>query len=165
MKTLSVLTFIALVVVSNWLTARYGLVYGIATAGTVTAGLVLLVRDWVHEAGGLRWVFGSIAAGAGLSAAMAGPALGLASGVAFAVSELADLAIYTPLRRSGRLRAAAVSNAIGSVVDSVLFLWLAGFPLWPAAGGQVAVKWTVSVAIPLLAWVVGRAVLRHTVRA
>lgn len=165
MRALSIAAFVGCVVTSNWLTARYGLVFGFVAAGTFTAGLVLLVRDWVHETAGRWWVLGCVAAGAALSVLMSSPALALASGVAFAVSELADFAVYAPLRRSGRMRAAAVSNAVGSVVDSVLFLWLAGFPLWPAIAGQVGVKWTVSIAVPLLVWVVARALLRHPERA
>jgi len=163
MKAVSVLAFIGLVVASNWLTARYGLVLDLVTAGTFTAGLVLLVRDWVHETAGVRWVFVAIAAGAALSFVMASPRLALASAVAFTLAELADLAVYAPLRESGRKRAAAVSNIAGAAVDSLLFLTLAGFPLWPAVAGQVGVKWAVSV-LPLLAWVVGRALLRHPVR-
>jgi uncharacterized PurR-regulated membrane protein YhhQ (DUF165 family) len=156
--------FIGLVVASNWLTAEYGLVAGIVTAGTFTAGLVLAARDAVRETAGLWASLACIAIGVALSAVMAGPALALASGVAFAVSELADTAVYEPLRKQSRTRALAWSNAVGSVVDSLLFLTLAGFPIWPAIVGQVGVKWAVAVALPLTAVGVARAVLRHRLR-
>jgi hypothetical protein len=156
--------FVGLVVASNWLTARYGLVFGFVTAGTFTAGLVLAARDAVRETAGVWASLGCIAAGVAVSAFMSTPQLALASGAAFALSELADTAVYEPLRRRSRTRALAWSNLVGSVVDSVLFLTLAGFPLWPAVVGQVAVKWAVCVALPLLAIGGARAVLRNRLR-
>jgi queuosine precursor transporter len=104
---------------------------------------------------------GCIAAGVGVSAIMAGPALALASGAAFALSELADTAIYEPLRNRGRVRALAWSNLVGSVVDSIAFLAIAGFPIWPAVIGQVGVKWVMAVGLPLLAVRLVCAVRRH----
>lgn len=167
--------FISLVVASNWLTARYGLVGGVVAAGTFTAGLVLAARDAVRETAGTTWVFACITVGAALSALMTfaagtlpgGPSpmrLAMASGVAFGLSEIADHYVYEPLRTNGKSRALAASNAVGSVVDSALFLALAGFPLWPALAGQIGVKWAVAVALPLLALGVGRAVFRHGFR-
>ena len=156
--------FIALVVASNWLTARFGLVGGLVAAGTFTAGLVLAARDAVRETAGIWASLACIAAGVAASAFMAGPALALASGAAFALSELADTAIYEPLRKRSKLRALAWSNLVGAVVDSVLFLTLAGFPLWPALGGQIAVKWVMSVGLPLLVLGGARAVFRDRFR-
>lgn len=161
---LAAATFIGLVAASNWLTAKYGLIGGFVTAGTFTAGLVLAARDAVRETAGVWASLACIAAGVAVSAFMASPALALASGAAFAVSELADTAVYEPLRRRSRTRALAWSNLIGSVVDSIVFLTLAGFPLWPAILSQVAVKWAVCVALPLLAIGGARAVLRNRVR-
>lgn len=161
---LAAATFIGLVAASNWLTAKYGLIGGFVTAGTFTAGLVLAARDAVRETAGVWASLACIAAGVAVSAFMASPALALASGAAFAVSELADTAVYEPLRRRSRTRALAWSNLIGSVVDSIVFLTLAGFPLWPAILSQIAVKWAVCVALPLLAIGGARAVLRNRVR-
>jgi len=161
----SAVAFVVLVVASNWLTAKFGLVAGFVAAGTFTAGLVLAARDAVREVAGLWASLGCVVIGAGLSAFMATPALALASGVAFALSEVADTAIYEPLRRGGRVRALAWSNVAGSVIDSLLFLAVAGFPIWPAVAGQVAVKWAVCVVLPLLAIGGVRAVLRYRVRA
>jgi queuosine precursor transporter len=162
---LSAVTFVALVVASNWLTAEYGLIGGLVTAGTFTAGLVLAARDAVRETAGMWAALGCVAAGATLSVFMSSPALALASGLAFGLSEIVDTAVYEPLRSKGKTRALAWSNLVGSVVDSVLFLTIAGFPLWPAVAGQVAVKWAVCVVLPLLAIGGVRAVLRNRVRA
>lgn len=157
-------TFIALVVASNWLTAQYGLVAGLVTAGTFTAGIALACRDAVRETAGLFAALGCVVVGAGLSYWLAGPALALASGAAFLLAELFDTAVYEPLRRRGRARAVAASQVVGAVVDSVVFLALAGFPLWPAAGTQTVVKWLV-VLVPLaLIKGVQYAVLRNRLR-
>jgi hypothetical protein len=99
LATLAAVAFIGLVVASNWLTAEYGLIGGFVTAGTFTAGLVLAARDAVRETAGIWASLACIAAGVAISAVMAGPALALASGAAFALSELVDTAVYEPLRR------------------------------------------------------------------
>jgi uncharacterized PurR-regulated membrane protein YhhQ (DUF165 family) len=155
---LAAAAFVSLVVASNWLTAEYGLIGGFVTAGTFTAGLVLAARDAVRETAGIWASLACIAAGVAISAVMAGPVLALASGAAFALSEVADAAVYEPLRRRGKVRALAWSNAVGSVVDSFAFLMIAGFPLWPAVAGQVGVKWVMAVGLPLIAVGVARAV-------
>lgn len=165
---LACVAFLGLVVAANVLTARYGLVpvgLGLmATAGTWAAGLVLVARDLVHDALGRLAVLGCIAAGAAVSAALAEPRLAGASAVAFAVSEVADLAVYEPLRRRGWVRAVVASNVVGAVVDTVLFLALAGFPIWAAMPGQLLAK-TTATAVVVIPVGVSRAVLRHRLRA
>jgi uncharacterized PurR-regulated membrane protein YhhQ (DUF165 family) len=167
MRTLSVAAFLGLAVAANVLTAEFGLIpvgLGlVTTAGTWAAGLVLLARDWVHDTAG-RWaVLGCIAAGAALSAALTNPALAVASAAAFAVSELADLAVYTPLRKHGWAKAAVASNLVGSVVDTLLFLTLAGFPIWQAMPGQMFAKTTATVMV-VAGVVIARAVRSNGIR-
>ena len=163
----AVSVFAACVAAANWLTSRYGFVpvgLGLsATAGTYAAGLCLLARDWVHDSAGRAAVLAAIGAGGAASAVMAGPRLALASAAAFVLSELADLLVYQPLRRRGWIRAVIASNAVGAPVDTVLFLSLAGFPVWVAVPGQLLAKAT-ATAIPLLIVVGVRALLRHRLR-
>lgn len=162
MKSLAAVVFVGLVVAANWLTSKYGLVLDLVTAGTFAAGMVLLVRDWLEEAAGRWWVVACIAAGALVSVWMSTPRLALASGAAFAVSELVDFAVYTPLRKRSLAGSMALSNTVGAVVDSLLFLGLAGFPL---AGWLTQSGVKVAVTLPFIALVVvGRALLRHSVR-
>ncbi|MDG4795073.1 VUT family protein [Micromonospora sp. WMMD1082] len=155
------------VMTANWLTSTYELVpvgFGMtAAAGTAAAGYTLLARDWVHEVVGRRAVLACIAAGAVLSAVLAAPALALASAAAFAVSELADLLVYQPLRRRGFLLAVLASNAVGAPLDTVVFLTLAGFPVWSALPGQMWVKAWVTL-IPVAAVLAAHALLRHRLR-
>jgi uncharacterized PurR-regulated membrane protein YhhQ (DUF165 family) len=169
-RTGAALAYIACVVAANWATAHYGLVpvgWGqMVTAGTFAAGLSFVARDALQDAAGRRWVLAAIVAGAALSALLSPIQLAVASGATFLVSESTDMAVYTPLRRRGhRLAGWLTSNIVGSLIDTALFLWLAGFPL---AGfpGQAAVKITVGVVTPLLvAGLIGarRAVLRDSV--
>lgn len=159
--------YIGSIVGANWAIAQFGVVapLGIAApAGVFFAGLALSLRDALHEAGGRRWVLAGILAGAALSAWLSGP-LALASGAAFLVSEAADLAVYEPLRRRSWAAALALSNTVGAVVDSALFLLLA-FGSLDFLGGQVF--WKVAMVLPsLLAgatlrrWAAGRAEVAH----
>lgn len=146
------LTLLSTLVAANALTASLGLIAVgplQVTAGTLVAGFALLARDWVQEAGGRRWVLAAVVAGAALSAALS-PALALASGVAFLVAELADWAVYSRLRESSWTWAALASNAVGAVLDSMIFLAIAGFPL-SGTWGQVAVKVALTGVIVLAA--------------
>lgn len=158
------------VVVANAATTYWGLVpagFGLmVTAGTWAAGLTLALRDLLHDAGGLRWVFAAIAAGAALSWLLADGRIAVASAAAFLLAELLDLAVYAPLRERRWRTAVFVSNAVGAVVDTFVFLTIAGFPLTASTvGGQLLVKalW-VSVGFLLLAEVVRRAVSRERVQ-
>lgn len=148
--TLSTL-FIGCILAANYVTTRYGMVpvgFGlIATAGTYFAGLSFVIRDSLHDAAGKRWTLAVIAAGAALSFLVADPRIALASAVAFGLSETADLAVYAPLRRRGYIRAAVASNIVGSVVDTIVFLTIAGFPLMAALPGQLVGKLAVTAVV------------------
>lgn len=150
-KAAAVVPFILCIIAANWLTASFGLIpvgFGlVATAGTYAAGLTFVFRDVIHEAGG-RWLaVTAIATGAVLSWFVASPALAVASGVTFLVAELADLAVYVPLRERGLLMAVLVSNIVGFTLDTFLFLYLAGFPITPqVVAGQLVAKATMTAA-------------------
>jgi uncharacterized PurR-regulated membrane protein YhhQ (DUF165 family) len=146
---------LATVVLANITTSRFGLIpagFGLLVpAGTYAAGAALAVRDWLDRVGGLRWVLPTLTAGCVLSAVLATPALAVASAAAFALSELADLAGWRALRRRSLVAAVAVSNAVGAVVDTLVFLPLSGLPVTPAAiGGQLLVKGIYMTAAALL---------------
>ena len=94
----------------------------------------------------------AIAVGSAISALLAPPALVIASAAAFLLSEMADLAVYTPLQRRGLVLAVVASSAVGLVVDSVVFLSLAFGSLDYLAGQIVGKAWMVVLSIPLIAW-------------
>lgn len=155
------------VAAANWATSTLGLVpagFGLlVTAGTYAAGLALGLRDVLHEAGGVRWVFAAIGGGVVLSLLLGDGRIALASAVAFLLAELFDLAVYAPLRKRAWRTAVAASNAVGAVVDTFVFLLIAGFPITAGlVGGQLLVKavW-VTAGFLLIAEGVRRAVFRH----
>lgn len=167
-RALAVLAYLFTIVAANWLTARYGFVpvgFGLAaTAGTYAAGAAFVARDAVQDTAGRAVTLVVLAVGGVLSWFLATPALAIASTAAFAVSELADMAVYTPLRKRGYVRAALASNVVGSVIDTLLFLWLAGFGLaLTVVGGQLVGKLWITVLV--VGVVIGRALLRNRLRA
>lgn len=123
-----------------------------APSGVLMIGLALVLRDLVQRRLGIGWSFAAIVAGTALSALIAPPALVIASAAAFLISEVADLAVYTPLQRRGLIVAVVASSAVGLLVDSVVFLMLAFGSLNYLSGQIVGKAWMVLLAIPLIAW-------------
>lgn len=142
------------ILAANYVTTHFGMVpvgFGLmATAGTYFAGLTFVLRDLLQDVLGKKWVLGLILAGAGLSFLVADPFVAAASAVAFLLSEIADFAVYTPLRASGYIRAAVASNVVGSLIDTVVFLNIAGFPLEEALPGQMVGKLVLTAAAVVL---------------
>jgi queuosine precursor transporter len=152
-RFLPLIAYIATIFAANWAIVTFGLVpvgFGLmAPAGVYFAGLAFTFRDLTQDSLGRRWTYGAILIGAALSGLLSGP-LALASGVAFLVSETADLLVYTPLRRRHWLGAVAASNTVGLVIDSALFLWLAFGSLDFLIGQIVGKLWVTGVAVIIL---------------
>ena len=131
-----VLANIAIVVV-GMVPVGFGLV---APAGVYVVGLSFYLRDLVQDRHGRRAAVLAIVVGAALSALLS-PSLALASGTAFLLSELLDMAVYTPLRQRNLYAAVLASNTVGLVIDSVVFLFLAFGSLDYLAGQVVGKAW------------------------
>ncbi|OKI19295.1 VUT family protein [Streptomyces sp. CB03911] len=148
---------------ANVVTARYGMLsIGLgmhATAGTLFAGAALMLRNILQDIWGRAFVLLAIAAGAALSFTMS-PALAMASAVAFVVAELADMSVYTPLRKRGWARAVLPASLVGALADTVVFLTLAGFPVAANLPGQMVGKY-VATAVPVAVVLTIRAVRRR----
>ncbi len=125
-----------------------------APSGVLAIGLGFTLRDLVQRRLGAGWTIIGIVAGAVLSAWLS-PALALASGVAFLFSELADLVVYTPLQRRNLIAAVLASNLVGLVVDSILFLSLAGIPMIFLPGQIIGKLWMTVLALPVI-WLMRR---------
>jgi queuosine precursor transporter len=151
--------YVGTVFAANWAITTLGFVpvgFGLlAPAGVYFAGLAFTLRDLTHETLGRGAVLIAILIGAVLSMLIS-PALGFASGAAFLFSELADFAVYEPLRHKHWLGAVALSNTVGLAVDSALFLWLA-FGSLTFLPGQIVGKATMTVLAVIALWVGKRA--------
>lgn len=148
--------YIATIFAANFAISAFGFVsvgFGLtAPAGVYFAGLAFSLRDALQETLGRRWVVAAIIAGAALSATLSAQ-LALASGLAFLFSELADFAVYSPLRQRHWLGAVVASNTVGVIVDSALFLWLAFSSLEFLPGHVVGKLWmTALTAVLMLTW-------------
>jgi uncharacterized PurR-regulated membrane protein YhhQ (DUF165 family) len=123
-----------------------------APSGVMMVGVALVLRDLVQRRLGAVMSALAILCGTALSVVLASPSLVLASGVAFLLSEFADLAVYTPLARRRLVVAVVASSVVGLVVDSIVFLWLAFGSLDFLLGQVVGKGWMVLLSIPFVAW-------------
>lgn len=159
---ISAFLYIGCILAANVLAARY--IVPLPLGLTVPAGVfaiapVFSLRDAVHERFGRKGAYVLIAIATGLSwgwAFVSGDGLlsrvTLASVIAFAFNEILDTEIYYKLRNRSRLLAIIGSNAISSLVDSVLFIWVAFGPLLPLMIGQYIVKMVLAALVGL--WIV-----------
>lgn len=92
---------------------------------TIVTGLVLVVRDFAQREMGHR-VLIAMAVALAWSVYYAGPELALASGLAFAIAEMVDWALFTftRFRLSTRI---FLSSLIAAPLDSLIFLYGAEF--------------------------------------
>jgi uncharacterized PurR-regulated membrane protein YhhQ (DUF165 family) len=154
-KVVAALGYLACIVGANWAIERYGFVsvgFGLtAPAGVWFAGLAFSMRDAVQRTSGRYAVVALVIIGAGLSTFIS-PAFALASGVAFLVSELADMSVYTPLYRRHPFAAVTLSNTVGAVIDSMLFLYIAFGSIAHWQGNVVGKMWTV-LPVLFVMWV------------
>jgi hypothetical protein len=123
-----------------------------APSGVLMIGAALVLRDLLQRRLGVEFGIGAIVAGAAISAGIAPPSLVFASATAFLLSEFADFAVYTPLARRRLVLAVVASSAVGLVIDSIVFLWLAFGSLEFLLGQIVGKAWMVLIAVPLVAY-------------
>jgi uncharacterized PurR-regulated membrane protein YhhQ (DUF165 family) len=168
MNYFTALLFLSTIPAANWMIGNVGttcvpngpclipVLPGLmAPSGVLLVGVALVLRDRIHHTLGAKWSIGCVIVGCLLSALIAPPTLVLASAVAFLVSELADLAVYSPLRRRNLPVAVAASGVVGAVVDSLLFLSIA-FGSIAYAPGQIVGKVIASLLVAACLFVVRR---------
>jgi uncharacterized PurR-regulated membrane protein YhhQ (DUF165 family) len=159
--------YLLTIVAANMLTNRFGQVPvwpGLeVTAGTYAAGAALLARDFVQRATAPRfdkravraYLMGLILLGGLLSwVTTSNPDLALASAVAFLGAELVDMLVFSAAwERWTFVTAALLSAVIAAPIDTVLFLWIAEFPVTPLeVTGQFVGKVLWATLIPLAVW-------------
>jgi len=92
---------------------------------SLIVGIIFILRDFAQREIGHR-VLGAMAVGAILSYFMADPFIAIASVVAFFISEIVDWAVYTYTKKPLGQRI-LLSSAIGTPIDSAVFLLILGF--------------------------------------
>lgn len=170
--------FAATIPAANWLIGNVGTVcipqgpclipvgFGLdAPSGVLMVGAALVLRDIVHERLGALWALGAIALGAILSAFFASPALVVASVAAFALAELADFAVYAPLRKRHLTVAVLASGLVGSIIDSAVFLMLAFGSLAHIEGQILGKMWMTIAAAAILLVIRRQALARQPARS
>jgi uncharacterized PurR-regulated membrane protein YhhQ (DUF165 family) len=95
-----------------------------APSGFLAIGFALVARDYVQHRLGKKYALLAIALGVAFSF-LVNRDLAVASGAAFALGELSDFAVYTPLRKYNTFAAVALSGVVGGIVDSLVFLQIA----------------------------------------
>ncbi len=99
------------------------------TWGAFTYPFAFLVTDITNRrfgpAAARRVVYVGFAIAVALSVWLATPRIAIASGSAFLVAQLLDVAVFDRLRRTDWWKAPLVSTVLGSVVDTVVFFSLA----------------------------------------
>lgn len=123
-----------------------------APSGVLAVGLGFTLRDLVQRRLGIKFTVFGIVLGAAVSVFLS-PTLAFASGAAFLLSEIFDLLVYTPLQRKNLFFAVIGSNFVGTVVDSIVFLFLA-FGSFQYLSGQIIGKlWMTLFALPII-WLI-----------
>lgn len=159
----SVAAFVATIPAANWMIGNIGFTCiengpclipvapGLfAPSGVLLIGAALVLRDAVHEQLGALWASIAIIIGTLLSALVAPQHLVIASALAFLLSELADTAVYAPLRRRYLSGAILLSGLVGAIVDSAIFLYIAFGSVDFLAGQVVGKIWMTLLAA---AWI------------
>lgn len=128
---------------------------------TIVTGLVLVARDFAQRE--LKhWIFGAMLIGLTLSTLTTWPVIVVASGLAFLISETADWAVYTFVKRPLSQRI-MLSSAIGAPLDQFVFLGLASLVVPGLFAWGSIVTGIVSKLIG--AWVISRLVARQERKA
>lgn len=126
-----------------------------APSGVLWVGVALVLRDVIQQLRGRAWSIEAMLVGVAVSYLVA-PNLAFASAFAFGLSETADLFVYTPLIRSGRVVVAVMaSSTVGLVVDSAVFLLLA-FGSLEFIEGQILGKFWAALFATTCIWLVRR---------
>lgn len=120
-----------------------------APSGVIFAGLTFTLRDMIQDRVGRLASITCIIIGSLLSMFLSSE-LAAASGIAFLVSELLDLAVYTPIRSKSIVMAIIASNTVGLTIDSILFLSIARIPLSLLPGQIIGKMWMTVIVIAII---------------
>jgi len=143
---MKIVLYIIAIIAANVLTSAFPpipVLSFLIPVGTLLIGFTFIMRDFVQIKHGRVKTYGVIVTALLLSAAATysmgdGLRIVMASALSFALSEFMDTEVFTRMKAKLPKRV-AVSGTIGSVIDSVVFTFAAGFPV-QAIFGQLFVK-------------------------
>jgi uncharacterized PurR-regulated membrane protein YhhQ (DUF165 family) len=126
------------------------------TWGAFSYPVVFLVSDLTNRAVGVKaarkvaWI--GFAAAVAVSLLLAPWRIAVASGAAFIVSQLLDVAVFNRLREKSWWKAPLIGSVVASVIDTAIFFFIAfageADVNWLMLGsGDVAVKWLMAAVL------------------
>lgn len=108
------------------------------TWGAFTYPIAFLVTDLTNRrfgpAAARMVVYAGFTVAIALSVMLSTPRIAIASGTAFLVAQLLDVAVFNRLRRGSWWRAPLVSSVLGSLIDTILFFGLAFAAMFAVIG-------------------------------
>ena len=159
------LSFLATVPLANYLIQNVGTVcvekgpclipvgFGLtAPSGVLLIGVALVLRDLLQESAGWKVSILAVVLGSVVSWLTSDPFIAVASAVAFLSAETLDLLVYTPLRKKGKHIAVLLSGVVGSLVDSILFVYIAFGSIEFSLGNTVGKLYATVLVAGYFAW-------------
>lgn len=139
---MSVAIYIGLIVAVNWSFSFLPMIplHGDAVlpSAAFLVGFVFVARDFAQREIG-HWVIAAMLVAGVISYFMADPFVAVASVAAFLISEFADWAVYTVTKRPFAQRI-LISSAVGTPLDSAVFLTIIGFGSIAGIAAMTAAK-------------------------
>ena len=144
--TILYILLMTLVVVASNVLVQYplnGMLFGINLADLLTWGaftypVAFLITDLTNRQFGPRYarivVVAGFVVGVALSWYLSMPRIAIASGSAFLLGQLLDIAVFNRLRRQAWWQAPLFASVIGSLLDTVIFFSFAFAPLFSIFG-------------------------------
>ncbi len=121
-------TYILSIVLVNWLfvvVPPFPTPFGELYLATLVVGTVFVLRDYAQREVGHKVLLATLAAGV-ITWFMTTPALAVASITAFAISEMADWAVFSFTGKPLQKRI-LISSLVSVPLDSLAFLYLSGY--------------------------------------
>ena len=140
-------TYILSIVLVNWLfvvVPPLATPFGELYLATLVVGAVFVLRDYAQREAGHKVLLATLAAGV-ITWFMTTPALAVASITAFAISEMADWAVFSFTGKPLQKRI-LISSLISVPLDTLAFLYLSGY-LAPLSFSTETLSKAVGVAI------------------
>lgn len=145
---MSVILYLGSIILANFMVIEFGIIQIgplVFPAGAVAIGLTFSARDFVQKRFGKIWCWAWMIT-AGVMTYFLDSKIAIASVSAFAISETLDWFVFTFSDRSFKQRI-ILSNAVGTPIDSLVFVTLAFGFLWPVIIGQTIVKFASGLVV------------------